>query len=457
MRRDDRERGMVMVVAIIAVISLVSLSIAMMTSSLATTKEYAASFQRIRLRFLAEAGVSRALHDLDLGGDGNLGTEASPIPFGSGAFWTTAVVIGNGTVSVTSHGSQNGSTRSVAAVARRVNGAFDQGIFAGNSSNDPTYVLDLGGTGSEADVVNGDVYSGQDILVAGDATVTGNLRAKGTIQGAAGETGVTLPLPDVTGADYGSNHDVDVAADFAANGAPGSVAGGGTAIQVPEEMEAHIFRKNPDDRASECSGTAKDDYFLEDPYEPLETQTNITISGGSKPGPSGNDLVYYIDGNLWLHSGAALGYTFEHAEAQGLHVTFVVKGNVYFGDDLHLKDSIKDGVTFVTIEDESVPDTGNIYVGDPLYGTLAELNAFLYAEKNIYGNNAGGTSVTLNGTLAAGNHLLLNEGGGDRVQNTLNFDDRIETGALTMPGLSALSAGGPDQPYRVTSSMEVSE
>ena len=53
---------------------------------------------------------------------------------------------------------------------------------------------------------------------------------------------------------------------------------------MKEESAAHIFRKNPSDRATDTVGTPKDDYFLEDPYEGRRRPSPArTVSSMSAP------------------------------------------------------------------------------------------------------------------------------------------------------------------------------
>ena len=65
----------------------------------------------------------------------------------------------------------NDPTRGVEAVIRAPRERlYANALFAGNSSGDPNYDLKFGGTGAQADHVNGNVYSGGNISIAGTAT-----------------------------------------------------------------------------------------------------------------------------------------------------------------------------------------------------------------------------------------------------------------------------------------------
>ena len=343
---------------------------------------------------------------------------------------------------------------------RSAGSIFDHAIFAGNSSGDPDYTLGLGGEGAQADQITGNIYSGGDIEVTGDASVTGEVHAVGGIAGTTGLEGLSHPTPDIAAMDYETYHDFDVAALFDAGSTWESNALGGSAYQMPEESPAHIFRKDPDDRLEEITGTLKSDYFLEDPYMPVKDFTvpetgkeghTISLSGTEgQPGDSGTNKVYFIDGNLWVHNKPFGRLRFKNTDADGAKVTFVVKGNVYFCDDVYIYDSTKDGLAFIAIEDSDVADSGNIYLGDPRYGTLDKMETFLYAENDFVDNNLsadGSKEVELIGNMTAGNHVAIerdyvNEDGTiSHSKLTVEFDDRISTGALALPGLPSATTG----------------
>ena len=50
-----------------------------------------------------------------------------------------------------------------------------------------------------------------------------------------------------------------------------------------------------------------------------------------------------------------------NGKPEPVKVTFVVKGNIYFSDNILYQDSAQDGVAFVSIKDENVKDSGNIF------------------------------------------------------------------------------------------------
>ena len=463
---DASDSGSALVTSLFIVIALAGMAAAIFSVGLSQNQESRSNSSQLRALYLAEAGVTESLvavagaFENQAAPPQSLGSEALPLRLKGGSYWCDLADNGDGTFTVTSHGRANQIQRTLEAVLVPIgNGVFDHAIFAGNAGNDPTYALGLSGTGAQADSVTGDIYSGNDVEITEDAAVTGMVYSTGSISGAVGKQGIKRPLPDILGMNYAVNHDFDVAAAFASATWQYDDAGG-SAWQLPESDPAHIFRKNPDNRQTEIDGTAKDDYFLEDPYEPLDDFTaaysgelghTITLSGTmGEPGVSGTNKLYYIDGNLWVHNTNFKPLRFYNSDAAGAKVTFVVKGNVYFSDDVLIEDNVNDGVAFIAIKDDAEQDSGNIYLGDPVFGTIERMEAFLYAENDFYDYNldaTGSLDVSLLGNMTAGNQVSIQrdyiDGGGNPQHSKLDvqFDDRIATGQLTLPGLPKPTQG----------------
>lgn len=462
---DWSRRGSALVSSLIVVTIIAALTSSMLMVNIAHKREVAAIGNRTRAIYLAEAGVHQSLLELATAIEQGTalptdsGTVDAPRRLSGGRYWSDITDNADGTFTVISTGTANLARRRVRAEISLVQSVFDHAIFAGNTSEDPTYTLGLGGTGAQADQVIGNVFSAGDITINGDASVSGDLLAGGTISGAAGTENTSRALPDIAGMNYEVNNDFDVASLFAGSSWQSNPLGG-SAWQLPESSPAHIFRKNPDDRTDETSSSAKDDYFLEDPYMAVEDFTvpetgkrghTISLSGTmGHPGPIGSEKVYYIDGNLWVHNKPFGRLRFMNTGPEGAKVTFVVKGNIYFSDDVYIEDEATDGVAFIAIEDAAQPDSGNIYLGDPRYGTLGRMEAFMYAENNFYDNNLdedGSSTVTIAGNMTAGNQVDIRRdfvrSDGTVVHSKLevDFDDRLSTGAIELPGLPKPKGG----------------
>ncbi|MBL8858535.1 MAG: hypothetical protein JNL28_08535 [Planctomycetes bacterium] len=464
LRVPPARRGIALYMTVVTVVVLAGMSVAVVTVGLAGQQQSRMTIARARALAAAEAAIGDAFVQIAASLPANIGTAAAPRSFADDDYYGTVVQNLDKTFTVTGVGRSGAARRALEVIVDPGRGGvFGNAIFAGNSSKDPAFALKFGGAGAQGDVVDGDVYSGGGVTFTKDAKIKGVPRATKTVTTTPTsivatvpgpppppETGVVQPIPDIAGMNYAVNNDVNVAAAFASS-TWASNAAGGSAWQLPKSNPAHIFRMNPSDRAANCSATTKNDYFLEDPHETVRADTNsdgtdpyrITVGNTADGGPSGNKKVYYIDGNLWIHNTKTMSFRLETAEASGLQVTFVVRGNIYMADNLWSKDSVKDGVAFIAMKDPAVADSGNVYFGDPSFGTLRHMAAFMYAENNFYDNNlnaAGSAAVELRGNMTAGNKVAINrDWGAQHSKLTVKYDKRVASGALTLPGLPGSS------------------
>lgn len=439
-----------MLVAVLAIVVLAGMSGAILTTTLASNDEQDSATDQIRSIYLAESGLSHAISNLTAGNDTDIATADAPLDFSNGSYFVDLTDNADGTYTVVATGATRTATRTIEAILTPVGGGvFNNAVFAGNTSNDPGYTMTFGGCATQADDIQGDVYSGGNVEVTCDATITGDIEADGTITGDSGTEGATQPVPDLQSMDYANNNDFDVAAMFAADEFWSYDAAGGYAYQVRETNPAHIFRKNPTDRSSNVNSTVKDDYFLEDPYEPVTIDSGstgadayqITLTGvAGEAGTSSNNSVFYIDGNLWVHNYKTFSLKLMSDTGNGgTQVTFVVSGNIYFSDNVFYEDPDLDGIAFIAMEDSNVEDSGNIYFGDPEFGTLEYMDSYMYAENNFYDNNldaSASADVTIHGNMSAGNHVSINRDWEDQHSKlTTIWDPRIAEETIEMPGL----------------------
>lgn len=404
------------------------------------------------LRSVAEAGISDKLSQMMAGNFHALGSSAHPVAFMGGSYWVSVENVDSAErlYRLRSSARYDERGRTIETVVRPiVENGYRAAVFAGNASNDPGYVLALGGSGNDADVIDGDVYCGSDVAIADEARVHGDIRARGSIVGAEGESAGAQGVPRFARLRQGSDADLDVEHLFGEAVFARSPLGG-WAWQVPRRSPAHILRKNPSDRALCTIATASDDYFLEDPYEALREDARSAGSDPSRlslsdapgePGTGGNGQVFFIRGNLWLLNRNTDSFAFATPEGESAAVTFVVLGDIFIADDLHLANPPKDGVAFIALEDPARKTGGNIVLGDPADGSLREVHAFLFAENDIMGASLDPRStrrLAIQGTLSAGNRIDLPRGEGDlRWGLTVRYDPRLLTGELELPALSA--------------------
>jgi len=472
-RRHGRE-GFALYMSVLTAVAMAGMSMAIVTVGIGARRQGRMTEMRARALSAAEAAVGDAYVQIASSAAIDIGSVNAPRTYSDDAYYGSVVQNADKTYTITGVGWSRNARRALEVIVDPGHGGvFQSAIFAGNKSNDPTYVMKFGGKGAQADVVTGDVYSGGSILFKDAAKVAGVPRAKTavtttatTIVGVAGgtpaaaETGITQPIPDIAAMHYESSHDVNVAQQFTTSTYHSNKAGG-KAWELPKSNPAHIFRMNPNDRTANTSATVKDDYFLEDPYETVRSDSKsdgsdpyvVTLGKTSDGGPSGNKKVYYIDGNLWLHNTKTMSMRIEAAEASGMQVTFVVKGNIYISDNLFLKSKVKDGIAFIAMKDASVADSGNVYFGDPSFGTLEHMEAFLYAENSFYDNNlsaTGSAKVDLLGNMTAGEKVAINrDSGAQHSRLRVTFDDRVANGSLDLPGLPKSSGATASPTIRV--------
>ncbi len=99
----------------------------------------------------------------------------------------------------------------------------------------------------------------------------------------------------------------------------------------------------------------------------------------------------------------------------------------------------------IAIKDSAEPDSGNVYFGDPVYGTLEYMDAFMFAENNFLDTNlsaSGSATVTVHGNMTAGNQVKIDRDfNGAHSKLTVDFDERIVNSSISLPGLPTATAG----------------
>jgi hypothetical protein len=344
---------------------------------------------------------------------------------------------------------------------------FNHAIYAGNSyeydstadSQTWTYTMGFGGTGSKKDSIKGDIWMNGHINLGGDAKVVGNIDAGGDINGNS-PTGTStenmdyLAPPDLSSMNYAS------IADYKINSTSPWDASGRIASTDPRHIFVKEFRG--DLSASLGYSFNNTNYFFGDPWEGSGLDETSVSSAG-------NNKVYYVDGNLWIEPDGP-DSRLKNSPSGGTHITVVVKGNIYFADNLYYANAAQDGIAFVAMSDgESYTDlnrnnrfdagepilkddgdgiyegnsegSGNIVFGDPNGGPLGMVNGFLYAENNFHAKDLTGTDGTpqdfgVNGMISAGNLFdIQRDYPGGHAKMTINYDSRLQNGSLVMPGL----------------------
>ncbi|MCY3004181.1 MAG: hypothetical protein NTV21_20490 [Planctomycetota bacterium] len=458
--RNRNQKGSALLVSLMAVLVLTALAAGLAGYSGAVQKENRVEKDSTRAMYVAEAGLSMGINAVRTGAIDDtddqidIGSQNTPVDFSGGGYWYSVFNNHDDTMTVVASGMVAGEVVSLEAVVEQFgDGVYDSALFAGNSSNDAAYDMKFGGTGTQADRVNGNIYSGGNVKITGGALINGQIRAHGSITGGTGDTNKSQPIPDIAAMNYGTTAHYNVNSLFASATYVNHSGLGGRAFQVPESNPAHIFRRNPNDRTANTSTTPKDDYFLEDPYESVNTSATVSPSNGTRitlaghdnnPGSNASHKVYYIDGNLWVHNSKLFNFTLYNSGSDPVQLTIVVKGNIYVSDNIMYQNANTGGLALIAMKDSAYTDSGNIYFGDPSFGTLERMDAFMYAENNFLDNNlsaTGSAKVTVNGNMTAGNQVRINRDWGTQHSKlTVNYDARLTSGTITLPGLPTAAA-----------------
>ena len=217
---------------------------------------------------------------------------------------------------------------------------YEHAMYAGNGNNSP-FVLSLRGSGDPVrsrngevgghDIINGDVFANGDVRLYGESSInaapwpntyglmgdvdaTGNIATleSSSIAGTETENAELSPPPDLVGMNYATNNTYNVSQVFTEEGVDFG--------RLPSSNPlSNMVVKNPVDRSSECASTTGDDYFL----EPAVIYGAGTQWSGSTPLDLGDKQVYYIDGDVWVHSYATYGFLVNG------NVTIVATGDIH--------------------------------------------------------------------------------------------------------------------------------
>ena len=422
--------------------------------------------------YTALAGIEYAKAELEDSADWRAGQYQ--VQFDQGVF--TTIVLDStvrpalkDTVLVRSVGQNKGgrSIVEVLMIQEKYHPLFNHAIYAGNyteydsAADTQNYIstMEFGGAGSTKDSIDGDIWFNGHIDVSGDAVINGTAYAGGEFTGnEPTDTALVhesyLEPPDLKAQNYQSTADF-----YVGNSSPWDAYG-----HITASDPRHIFVKNFRSDLSTTMGYNFDNtnFFLGDPYQGINID-KISVSA------SGNKKVYFVDGNLWIEPNGETSRLI-NSPPDGTQITIVVKGNIYFSDNLAYDNPAKDGLAFIAMTDgESYTDnngngqydpgepilhddgdgiyegpsegSGNIRFGDPNGGPLGDINAFLYAENNfedyvLDGPDGTPQQFSVNGMLSAGNQLRINRDfPGGHSPMDVTYDSRLQQGLLDLPGL----------------------
>jgi hypothetical protein len=409
----DSKSGASLVVVMVSVIIISILTIGLnQLSSIhgAQTVRFEHSAQAF---WLAEAGMKRAIADLrtygrsgwtdipetSLTGDAARTYEVTVVPSTD-----TKTFISTGTVAI---GGESIS-RHVEFDVEYIFKGFEDGIYSANARPyDPDWDLQLRGDtygtddGPRAPTSQGaNLPGGNDIMlgivnangsvrmydesqVVDSGLIPGNVIYSGDLEQAATTyiEGTTMQIPsgsydppDLSANEYHINNDYDIAQIF--NNL--SISSG----RLPSSHPLYnLVVKNPSNRASENSSTDGDDFY----FEPATITNTGTPATGSTPLSLSNNVTYYVDGHVWFHNTSTFGF---EVSGQSLIVS---TGSIHISDNISYSDRTSDLLALVALG--QLNDTtgayesdGNIYFGDPRFGTTYTVDAFMFANNDFLYN-----------------------------------------------------------------------
>ena len=303
---------------------------------------------------------------------------------------------------------------------------YENAIYGGNSDGEK-YMFTLRGQGNPKAVGGGEV-GGRDIVngnlfVNGDATLyeesnvnpspmpnpysfngdvdsTGstNILDSASVSGAVSEGVAQLDHPSLVAMNYEVTNTHNVSEIFADEGVDWG--------HLPSDNELYnVMVKNPTDRSGECAATAGDDYFL----EPASVSGGGDQKDATTPLSMGDNRIYYVDGDVWVHSQQTYGFLVDGK------VTIVATGDIHISDNIKYADSesLLGLVALGQYDDAGqLISGGNIYFGDPRYGTMYTVSALMFASDSFLYNTdsvTGGTEEPETGFSVYGNLNALNQ------------------------------------------------
>mgnify|MGYP000285990122 CR=1 FL=1 len=303
---------------------------------------------------------------------------------------------------------------------------YEHAVFAGNRSG-VEWSFQMRGTGVPAmvggrerggrDTVNGNVYANGDIALyeqsrinpapapntyqlEGDAEAVGNISvsSNAVIAGSQFPHVLPKPAPDLEAMGYATNHTYDIKKIFNDAG----ITSGYLPVGHPLR---DVVVKNPSDRPDECRATPGDDYF----FEPRSGFVAGTQKDARTPLNLGRNRIYYVDGHVWFNNHTTYGFRISG------QATIVATADIHVSDNLAYASRVTDMLGLVALGKYDAYGTlrhGNVYFGDPEFGTLYTVDAFMFAANDFLYNtsaNTGRPGEPTTGYSVFGNYAALNQ------------------------------------------------
>jgi len=416
--------ALITVLSITLIITILGFSLLTLAEGEVTLTQKA--INRTKAFYLAEAGISKLATRLQNNEFGNI----ENTPLGEGSFRVEIYTDGNELPYAISTGKVRGEEKRIRVGVSFLAAPYEHSIYAGNTGLENWFFVlrgegdpqSTGSFGSQrevggSDTVNGNIHIHGDITLCeessinpaplpntyelnGDVDSTGNVNIldSASVSGEIEEHIDRTDSPDLAGMNYATNNTHSVSQMFEDE----DIESG----YLPKDHELYnVVVKNPADRAEECASTAGDDYF----FEPKTiTGWGASQKDATTPLNLGEDRIYYVEGNVWVHSKTTYGFLVNGK------ATIVATRNIHICDNIKYANSqtLLGMVALGEYNNQNeLINGGNVYFGDPRYGTTYTVSALMFAANNFLYNTdsvTGSAEEPLTGFSVYGNLTGLN-------------------------------------------------
>jgi hypothetical protein len=418
--RAESSEGIVLVAALVftLILTILGFSLLMVANSeIALTQK---EINKSKAFYLAEAGIEILTANLSNGESGDI----EETELGEGSYRVNVYPDEDPPYAV-STGVVRGQSKRIKVTVSFLAPPYEFGIY-GASIGGEDWTLILRGQGNPTstwggeyggkDIINGNIFVNGDVALYqessvnpapapntyelnGDVNATGDvsLYDSASVSGDITEGSEPYDPPDLVGMNYAVNNTHNVAQIFEDAGVSSGYLPGGHELR-------NVFVKNPSNRSAECSSTTGNDYF----FEPSTGIIGGTWKTAPTPLHAGNGRVYYVDGDVWVHNKSTYGFTMDGK------VTIVATGNIHLCDNIVYADAGSMlGLVALGKYDEygELVSGGNVYFGDPVYGTLYNFSGMMFAANDFLYNTDPITRASAeptSGFMVTGNLSALN-------------------------------------------------
>jgi hypothetical protein len=408
-----REKGVVLIVVILIMVIFTIVGFAALCIAEKEINLTRIETDRAKAFYCAEAGLARMGETLRSSTTFNLDAVLTD----SNDYGSYSVGLDANHIYAISVGTSGTVTEKIRAKANFLAPPFEKAIHAADNSGG-IWAFQLRGNGDPCssgfnmekggkDKINGNIFVNGAVYMYGQSSVNpapapnnwgynGDVGATGSINRVDSGTSISgMQYPNTTGPppvdlvsmDYANNNTHNVSQIFSES--------------PTNNVLKDVFQKNPSDRSSECTSTSGDDYF----FEPSSGFVLGTYKTGETPLNAGDNRIYYVDGDVWVHSSQTYGF-----EMKG-KVTIVATGDIHICDNIEYKDtnSVLGLVALGKYSGGSLISGGNIYFGDPRFGTMYNVSGLMFAANDFLFNTDAvthnsaepTTGFTINGCFGA--------------------------------------------------------